>query len=170
MPSNLSQIPFWKITPEKLRDDLDGFADFACSNKDFADYLKVQAHYDQEKQVGQTWVFRHISRIVGFITIAMAHMKKSEGKKLKIDSYGNIPAFLIGHLATHKDFERRGIGRSMVSWAIDMAMNYSESIGCRLVILRPESDVVDFYKKLGFVYVPSTNDSEEPNMYYDLKE
>ena len=82
---------------------MSGLEGFTCSNEDFAEYLKVQAHYDQEKQVGQTWVFKHADKIVGFITIAMAHMKKDEYEKLKIDSYGNIPALLIGHLATHKD-------------------------------------------------------------------
>ena len=149
---------------------MNGRVDFACSKEQFTEYLKVQAHYDQKEQVGQTWVFKHAGRIVGFITIAMAHMKPSECEELGIDSYGNIPALLIGHLATHKDFERRGIGKHMVSWAIIKAIDHSKSIGCRLVILNPESDVIDFYRKRGFAYVPHGDDDEESaSMYIDIK-
>ena len=77
---------------------------------------------------------------------------------------------LIGHLATHKDFERRGIGEHMVSWAITKAEDYSESIGCRLVMLNPESDVIGFYEKQKFVHVPHGDDDEESaSMFFDLK-
>ena len=159
-----------EIVWRKLKVDLKGLADFACSKEQFAEYLKVQAHYDQEEQIGQTWVFKYSGKIVGFITIAMAHMKKSECEELAIDSFGNVPALLIGHLATHKDFERRGIGEHMVSWAITKAEDYSESIGCRLVMLNPESDVIGFYEKQKFVHVPHGDDDEESaSMFFDLK-
>ena len=163
-------IPANEIVWRKLKVDLKGLADFACSKEQFAEYLKVQAHYDQEEQVGQTWVFKYSGKIVGFITIAMSHMEMSECEELEIDSSGNAPALLIGHLATHKDFERRGIGKRMVSWAITKAEDYSESIGCRMVMLNPESDVIGFYEKQKFVHVQHSDDDEKSaSMFFDLK-
>ena len=157
-----------ELVCKKLKVDLNGVGDFISSKEQFTEYFQVHAYNDQKEQTGQTWVFMHSGKIVGFTTIAMAYMKKSECEELAIDSFGNIPALLIGHLATHKDFERQGIDKYMVSWAINKAIDYSESIGCRLVILNPESDVIDFYKKRGFAYVPP-DDGESASMFFDIK-
>lgn len=99
----------------------------------------------------------------------MAHMKKDEHETLDIDTFGNIPALLIGHLATHRDYERKGVGRYMVSWVISKAVELSESVGCRLVMLNPEKDVIGFYKKLGFIHVPHENEDYD-SMFVDIKQ
>lgn len=164
----MADIELDKIGYRKLTNTTTGLDTFDCSKKEFVEYLKVSALNDQLEQIGQTWLFVYEKKIIGFVTIAMAHMKKDEHESLQIDTYGNIPALLIGHLATHKDHERNGIGRYMVSWAISKAVEYSESIGCRIVMLNPEKDVIKFYEKLGFIYVPH-DDDEYDSMFIDIK-
>lgn len=97
----------------------------------------------------------------------MAHMKKDEYEDLHINTFGNIPALLIGHLATHKDHEHKGVGRYMVSWVISKAIEFSETVGCRLVMLNPDKDVIGFYDKLGFTYVPH-DDEDYDSMFIDI--
>jgi len=100
-----TDVQFNKVGYRKLKIDLNGTNDFKCSKEKFTEYLKVHASNDQIEQIGQTWVFVYQEKIIGFITIAMAHMKKDEHEDLQIDGFGNIPALLIGHLATHRDYE-----------------------------------------------------------------
>lgn len=157
-----------RIGYRRLTNTTTGLNAFACSKEKFQEYLTVHALNDQMEQIGQTWLFIYEEKIIGFITIAMGHMKKDEHASLQIDAFGNIPALLIGYLATHKDYEGNGIGRYMVSWAISKAVEYSESIGCRIVMLNPEKDVIDFYQKLGFTYVPHEDD-EYDSMFIDIK-
>ncbi len=87
-------VEFNKVRYRKLKVDLKGVHDFKCSKKKFADYLRSCAYNDQIEQIGQTWVFVYKEKIIGFITIAMAHMKKDDHNDLQIGGFGNIPALL----------------------------------------------------------------------------
>ena len=98
----------------------------------------------------------------------MAHVRKSEVADVKIDGYGNIPALLISHLATHKDYERTGVGRHMVTWVMSKARELSESAGCRLILLRSDKSAAEFYKKLHFEQVKGYNDNRN-DMYLDIR-
>ena len=78
--------------------------------------------------------------------------------------YRAIPALLIGQLATNKEYEYRGVGRSMISWAIKMAVNLSNTVGCRMVALHADNDVIAWYEKLKFKKIPKSSNS----MYLDI--
>ncbi len=160
-------ILFNKIRFTKLSNTHVGLSDFKCSNSKFAEYLAVSALYDQAEKIGQTWLFTYEGKIIGFITIAMAHMEKN--RHIQTDTFGNIPALLIGHLATHKDYERKGVGQHMISWAASKATELSETIGCRVVMLNPEKDAVKFYEKLNFKHIPHT-DEKYDSMFLDVKQ
>ena len=144
-------------------------SDFRCSNPEFEEYLRVGAFNDQQEQIGKTWVFMYEEKIIGFVTLAMGHVEKNALEDIRIDGYGNIPALLISHLATHVDYERRGVGRHMVRWILINAIESSRSVGCRLVFLQPEEDVVKFYEKMRFKHAKGQG-SDQGNMYTDLKD
>ena len=126
------------------------------------------APYDQDAHMGRTYVFVYKKQVVGYIVLAMAQLSKAKQGDLGIDTYGDIPALLISHLATHKKYERRGIGRNMVSWAIRYAKTVSKRIGCRVVLVKAEKDVTEFYEKSGFVY--ATTKTENENAEYSSAE
>ena len=54
----------------------------------------------------------------------------------------------------------------MVSWVIDLAAYLSEKIGCRVVALHPEEDVIRWYQKLQFKIVNREN--KQDIMYFDM--
>ncbi len=91
----MTDIQFDKVGYRKLTDNTTGLSDFDCSKSDFVDYLKVNALSDQIAQIGQTWIFVYDGKIIGFITIAMGHMKQDEHESLQVDGFGNIPALNI---------------------------------------------------------------------------
>lgn len=67
-----------------------------------------------------------------------------------IDTHGPIPAPVITRLATDERYERRGIGRYVVSYAVRLARIMAMDAGCRIVLANSEPDAAGFYEAVGF--------------------
>lgn len=142
--------------------------DFRCSKPEFEEYLRVDALYDQDAHMGQTHIFMYEGRVVGYVVLAMAHMPMAEQKTPDIDTYGTVPALLISHLATHRQYGRRGIGRNMILWVVGYGRKIAKKIGCRIVLVSSDSDVIGSYEKNGLVRANANADI--PNaMYFDVE-
>ena len=124
--------------------------DFKCRKPEFAEYLDVDASYDQQHGMGRMyWAVRE-GKVVGYMMLALGHMGKERQADLGIDTYGPIPALVIARLATDERHERSGIGRRMTSYAVDLAGRMARDAGCRLVLADSDPDAVGFYEKMGF--------------------
>ena len=158
-----------KIGIRRMNAD-DTIRKFRCSKPEFEEYLAVHALYDQTHQVGQPYVFEHEGRIVGYIVLSMDRLDERK-EVLGIDTFGNIPALLVGRLATDARYERRGVGRSMMEWAVANASLLSRIVGCRVVLVNSEPDVVGFYEKLKFKKITRQDGgSDTVDMYLDIKD
>lgn len=84
--------------------------------------------------------------------------------------YGNIPALLVGYLATDKRHERQGVATDLLTWALDEAVRTSERVGCRIVMPNPVDDpeIRQFYRNRGFRYLP-VRDGEADVFYIDMR-
>ena len=144
--------------------------EFECKNPSYTEYYRVSSFDDIKDKIGQIWLCMYRKKVIGFVSIAMAHMRPERDKRLQRDGYGNIPALLIGHLATHKDYEGKGVGTNLIAWAIKEAVHSSQRIGCRIVMLNPEDDpkIRTYYIHKGFTYVPQ-NDKERDAFYLDIQ-
>ncbi len=140
---------------------------FECRKQQYADYLREGAFDDQAKKVGQTWLFVYKKEcVIGYITIAMAHLSRREHGKLESFPHSNVPGLLVGQIATHRNFEGLGIGKAMIDWAAAQAKEYQEDMGCRLIIVNPDKDVVGWYEKIGFVRI--RHERKQDMMFIDL--
>ena len=158
-----------KINVRRMNVD-DTTSEFKCSKPEFAEYLAVHAMYDQIHRIGQPYVFDYENKIVGYIVLSMDRLEEKK-QVLDIDTFGNIPALLVGRLATDVRYERRGVGRYMMMWAITRAIKMSREVGCRAVLVNSEPDVVGFYEKLTFKKIIRKNfryRSDAIDMYFDL--
>lgn len=124
-----------------------------------------------EKGLGRTSVLVWRGKVIGFISIAMAHMDPERVPDLKNQGFGDYPALLVGHLATHKDFEKKGVAIHLLSWAIKKAVIYSKTIGCRFVMLNPEDDekVRQFYTNRKFTYIDH-NEKDKDAFIFDISD
>ena len=123
--------------------------------------------------MGQTWLAMYDNKIVGFITMSLTDVRNivpgSRSRK-KFEAFGNLPALLVSYLATHKDYERQGIGSSMILFAMKTATKLSKMVGCRFVVVRAEKNVVQFYKKLEFIEMSHKADKDGlVKMAYDIR-
>ena len=150
--------------------ELDNRGGFVCRNPEFTDCLETGAAYDMKARMGLTYLARHNKQVVGFMTLAMAHLDMSEQPTFGIDTYGNIPVLAITALATDSRYERRGVGRYMVNNAMVLAADISKQVACRALYLNSHPDAVGFYRKLKFKALPHSPSVSEPPMYFDLVE
>ena len=140
---------------------------FRCRKQWYADYLKREAFDDQAEKTGQTWLFVYKKEeVIGYVTIAMADLDKNEHGKLKSLPHSNVSGLLIGQIATHKDFEGLGVGKTMIDWVAAQAKEYQNNVGCRVVVLNPDRDVVGWYEKIGFVHI--RHKRKQDVMFIDL--
>lgn len=131
----------------------DDLSSFACKDEDLNDFLWSDALNNQGFRLSATWIVRYNGRIVGFCTltndsIRTRWMQQEDGMEYE---YSHYPALKIARLATHKDFEDRGIGMAMLEYATAVALKLSDEIsGCRILTVDSKNDSVGFYQKYGF--------------------
>ena len=123
---------------------------FKCSDPYFEEYLKFHAYDEDAKKISKTWGFMCERDMLGYVTIAMSHMEQGMHETLKMDAHGNVPAMLVGYLATRRDYERVGMGSCMMAWVMKRATRYSKGIGCRVVMLNPQDRRRRFLHKTRF--------------------
>ena len=108
--------------------------------------------------------------VLGYISVAMGHMRPERDPALRGMGYGNVPALLVGYLATDKRHVRQGVAGDLLLWAVHEAIRASKRMGCRILMLNPLDDpeVKEFYHNRGFRYVPAS-DGEDDAFYIDIQ-
>lgn len=167
--SKVNSIDFDKVEIYKLENNLFDIANFQCSNSIYGDYIKGEAYEDQIKSIAQTWVFVYNNQnVIGYVSIAMGDLNKTQHKKLQNFPHTNVPGVLLGRLATHQDFAGLGVGQKMVDWVFSEAIRYAEDIGCRILYLNPEEGLETWYsEKMNFAHIKKKNNQDV--IFYDLK-
>lgn len=165
-------IDFGKVDVKRLGKDTPGIGAFENRKESMVAYLQRDALADQEQKSGTTWVWVYDRKVVlGYVTLAMYSIDKKDIQNNRDQvserfPHSAIPALLIGQLATHIEHEGKGIGTSMVSWAVSVAADLSKKIGCRMVALHPHEDVVGWYRKLEFKII--RRERGQAIMYFDI--
>lgn len=144
---------------------------FECRNAEFNEYYRVNCYSDMEEGLNRTWMCGDgRGGVLGYLSIAAAHLRPDRDPALKGMGYGNIPALLVGYLATDKNHERNGVATDLLTWALDEAVRMSKRVGCRIVMLNPLDDpaIRQFYHNRGFRYLP-VSDGEADVFYIDIQ-
>ena len=150
------------ITPLKPLLPID--KSFECSNPDYVEYYRVTAYADLQEEIAKTYLLTYKGKVIGYISIAMAHLRKDATIETTAKGLGgDIPALRISHLATHKDYVRKGVATHLIDLALEIAIDVSEKLGCRYIMLNPENDenVRKFYRNYGFTYVKNYVDDKD---------
>jgi GNAT superfamily N-acetyltransferase len=110
-------IPFSELEFIPLTKD-HNLTSFRCQETELHDFLKENALKDQLNRISATRLVYYKGRLVGYFTlvndcIEVKAIEESDGEPGY--PYAKYPAIKIARLATHSDFERRGIGRNMLS-------------------------------------------------------
>jgi GNAT superfamily N-acetyltransferase len=152
--------------PKALEESID-FSKFKCEKQEFADYLRSTAPEDDKNNIAKVWVFTSREReVIGYVTLIMSQLSRSEHRGLgKLTTHRNVSAILMSEMAAHMDYAGRGLGRLMLDWVVSMALDLSQYVACRLVIVESLEDKVDVYKHWGFQSIYDLEDRTRYSMF-----
>lgn len=137
---------------------------FSCGKTPLDVFIREQAGQAGRKQTSSTHVLvaRGNSLVVGYVALVSANvpfhdLPSSLSRKLKLPTKGLMPATLLGRLAVDAQYQRRGFGRFLLLYALDVCQRLSVEIASCMVVL----DAIDEESKqwyVGYGFVPLTND------------
>jgi len=150
----MGSIDFDKIWFKKLElsDDLSAFQCDKDDDSGCNDFIRKpeEAKQYQKERHGITYLFFQEETMIGYVTIAMSSIsaERLEGEgEVRLKFY---PCLLIGRLAVHNGWRHKDIGTYMAEWATGLALELSEKIGCRYIVLEAKESKVKFYNNIGF--------------------
>lgn len=133
-------------------------ATFDCGDPELNKYLRLFAGQNQFKQfVGTTYVAVEQDQpfvILGYYTLAATSIPFSsvaELPNLRKLPYRDVPAVLLARLAVSRQFQKQGIGHQLLGDAIKRALQLTQVIGCRCLIVDAYPKAVGWYARFGIV-------------------
>lgn len=166
----MEQIPYaeLRIVPLTKRYNL---ASFKSTNSDLNDFLKNDALRYQEDMASRTHLCCWQKSIIGYVTLITDTLEVlAVDKNDRMDGYPyqKFPCIRIARLAVDRRFERKGIGKFLLSIAIGKAISVSNEIGCRYITVDSKPESLIFYEKNNFKTVRKYRHSKYPKMYLDM--
>ncbi|MBW6469471.1 MAG: GNAT family N-acetyltransferase [Coriobacteriia bacterium] len=124
---------------------------FSCGSPELDRYLTKHALANAIAGVSVTYV--HVStqgRIDGFVTVAGTSIRAADAACLAHLPGCPLPALLIARLGVDTRSQGQGIGRSLLAFALGIAVIARERLGCVGVVVDAKDGAVSFYEHLGF--------------------
>lgn len=136
-------------------DDRDGFD---CGRESMNQWFRRHAWTNHAAGISRVNVICDGLRgpVVGYVTLSAAQIERASlPKSRRRNKPDPLPATLLGQLAVHKDYQNKGIGSSLLLFALRIALRASRDIASWGVILHPLDDELrDFYLRHGFEDLP----------------
>ena len=133
--------------------------DRSLFRSDDADLDRFFRHFAGQNQfrhhVGVTYVAIDDRRILGFATVAAAHVE-IDGLPIvarkKLPRYP-LPVLRLARLGVDQSAQGQGLGVQLLRFVLTLALRMADDFGCVGVIVDAKPDAVGFYTKYGFIPV-----------------
>lgn len=99
-------------------------------------------------------------RLIGLFCLSMTSIESFSVPKSVRSGMSRVsfPAILIDRLAVDVGCQGSGVGRALVSDAIERSVELADSIGAKFVVVDPKSGLGEWYRNQGFRYPPDETD------------
>lgn len=143
----------------ELLGDQVGREKFACGVTALDEFLARRAGQQQRKGFGKTYLAIANSAnsaspgeaIAGFVTLSAGQVATTAlSPEAKLPRHP-APVLRIGRLAVDQRFQGQGIGRQLLAFALQLALEFSARVGIHAVMVDAKNDSsATFYQRLGF--------------------
>lgn len=141
---------------------------FDSGNSFLNEYLKKYALQNQERHhISITYVITdNYNNIIAYISLSTTSIKKIDLKENY--PYEYLPALLIARLAVDKRFQKQGLGKELLLFAIKKALKQSIEFGCIGIVVDVKEEAINFYKSYGFKEIKSLY-PKQSKMFLSIK-
>lgn len=172
-----------KISPKDIKIKIiskeTNLSNFTSYEQELVDFLIEDAIENQYQKLSKTFLWYFQDHLVSYITLLNDKINLEgnlkEFFKEKGIHYKSLPALKIGRVCVDDKYLRRGLGKLMMIFAINLANKISADFsGCRFITLDAKRnndkklDSIHFYKKMGFNVLKERKKGTTP-MFLDLK-
>lgn len=126
---------------------------FDCSVESLNEWLIRRALKNNYSGGSRTYVVCDGNQVVGYYAIAAGSIARREAPgRIRRNIPDPVPALILGRLAVDHRWQGAGIGQGMLRDAVARAINVSEQIGARVLIVHALNEQAEaFYLRHGFV-------------------
>lgn len=125
-------------------------AGFDCGRESQNRYLYARAWRDAKAAVSMTHLVFIKGLLAGYATLMMDRIALGPDEKPKGVTWRLVPALKIAQLAVDRRFAGYGLGKFLVSLAVEFARDTRTSMGCRFITLDAEPELIGWYESIGF--------------------
>ena len=126
---------------------------FDCGDNDLNEFLKKDSFAYQDKDIAKVYLVISSERVIGYFSLQndAVKLKLSERYLAEIKKpHTEYPAVKIGRLGIGQEFQRKGLGKLIISIAIGLITKVKKYSACRFITVDSYFKSVGFYKKYGF--------------------
>nr|WP_284698632.1 GNAT family N-acetyltransferase [Thermomonas mangrovi] len=130
---------------------------FDCGKPTLTEWLLRHAHQAQGSGSARTFVSCDGPRVVGYYSLTVGQIDTLDAPERVRKGMGQypIPLVILARLAVDLDYQRRGLGFSLLQDAIHRAIAVAEHAGIRAMLTQPLDGEADaFYRRFGFEPLP----------------
>lgn len=131
---------------------------FDCGQDSLNQYLKRYALINQRADEAQTYVGICGEAIIGYYTLAVGHVAYEDASERLIKglSRNAVPVMLLARLATHLDWQGKGVGAGLLRDAMQRTLQAADIAGLRAFIVHAKDDKAKaFYEHFNFLPSPT---------------
>lgn len=128
----------------------------------------------ERETTGRTFVVceRGTNRVVGYYALASGSVQRERlpSARLRSGMPNDVPVFLLGRLAVDKSAAGRGLGKSLMTDALNRALSVTSSIAAWAILVHPiDDDAVAFYRKFDFIDLPDVTAGTIKTMFLPIR-
>jgi len=141
---------------------------FTCGEPELDIYLRQYARQDDDRHLSRTYILRQDSsfEVRGYYSLSTASFRLSSlpgdiGRRL--GRYRDVPAWIIGRLATHQDDQGKGWGSFLLFHALETIVD-NPVAGAIIIVDAMNGAARRFYEHYGFQLLsnePDTSSAHE---------
>ncbi len=131
---------------------------FDCGNDTLNDWLKRRAIKNETSGASRTYVVCNQNHVIAYYTLATGAVECRQALgRIRRNMPDPIPVMVLGRLAVHVDWQKRGLGGDLLADAVKRTLQAAEIAGIRAFVVHALSDEAkQFYERFGFQ--PSSTD------------
>jgi GNAT superfamily N-acetyltransferase len=132
--------------------------EFDCGKPALTEWLLHHARQAQASGSARTFVVCEQDRVAGYYSLTVGQIDTLEAPERIRRGMGQypIPLVILARLAVDADYQRRGLGFSLLQDAIMRTVSISDQAGIRALLTHPIDAKADaFYRRFGFESTPT---------------